>query len=209
MINNKIGNITSVKWHYVNYKYALNFWGYMRETFDANMYIVKEMVEIEDKQGNITNTYPFRNFDESMLKDKKYAYVYLQEGKIFIRNLFDSSNDKGFKQKNTFFEDEISGRFLLDDTNNMLLSYLNLGYQDGIQSLDDTGIISPREIVHYCVEYEVYENVGMFGLEYCVKLESEIKSLNERLKQVEKIVEEKLLNNDVKKNTNNKWFNLL
>jgi hypothetical protein len=79
MINNKIGNITRVKWHYVNYKYALNSWGYMRETFDANMYIVEEMIEIKDEQGNITNTYPVRNFDESMLKDKKYAYVYIEE----------------------------------------------------------------------------------------------------------------------------------
>lgn len=190
---NKIGNITSVKWHYVNYKYALNSWGHMRNTFNETMYIVEEMVEIKDEQGNITNTYPVRSFDENMLKDKKYAYVYLEEGKIYIRNLFDSSNDKGFKQKNTFFEDEISGRFLLDDTNNLLLSYLDLGYQNN----------SNNHILYYCVEYEVYENVDLFGLEYCVKLESEIKSLNERLKAVE----EKLLNNNVKKNRNNMWFN--
>lgn len=188
---NKIGNITSVKWHYVNYKYALNSWGHMRNTFNETMYIVEEMVEIKDEQGNITNTYPVRSFDENMLKDKKYAYVYLEEGKIYIRNLFDSSNDKGFKQKNTFFEDEISGRFLLDDTNNLLLSYLDLGYQNN----------SNNHILYYCVEYEVYENVDLFGLEYCVKLESEIKSLNERLKAVE----EKLLNNNVKKT--NTWFN--
>ena len=134
---NKIENITRVKWHYVNMKYAPNSWGHSRNTFDENMYIVEKMVEIKDKQGNITNTYPVRNFDETMLKDKKYAYVYLDEGKIYIRNLFDSSNSQGFEQKNTFFEDEISGRFLLDDTNNLLLSYLNLGYEGRIKSLDD------------------------------------------------------------------------
>lgn len=195
MINNKIGNITRVKWHYVNYKFALNSWGHRRETFDENMYIIEEMVEIKNKQGNITNTYPFRNFDESMLKDKKYAYVYLEEGKIYIRNLFDSSNSEGFKQKNTFFEDEISGRFLLDDTNNLLLSYLNLGYDDKITNLEKR-----TDALYFCVEYEVYENVDMFGLEYCVKLESEIKSLNERLKTVEK-----MLNNNIKKN--GAWFN--
>jgi len=198
---NKIGNITRVKWHYGNMKYAPNSWGHARNTFDENMYIVEKMVEIKDKEGNIINTYPVSTFDESMSNDKKYAYVYLDEGKIYIRNLFDSSNSQGFQQKNTFFKDEISGRFLLDDTNNLLLSYLNLGYVDKIKSLDD----KHNHILYYCVEYEVYENVDMFGLEYCVKLESEIKSLNERLKAVEKIVEDKLLTNNVKKNGT--WFN--
>lgn len=32
MIN--IGNITKVKWHYDDYKYALNSWGHARVTFD-------------------------------------------------------------------------------------------------------------------------------------------------------------------------------
>ena len=45
MINNKIGNITSVKWHYVNYNYALNSWGHKRETFDENMYIVEKWLK--------------------------------------------------------------------------------------------------------------------------------------------------------------------
>jgi len=102
----------------------------MRETFDENMYIVEEMVEIKDKEGNISNTYPIRNFDESTLKDKKYTYVFLKEEKIFIRNLFETSISQGFKQKNTFFKNEISGRFLLDDTNNLLLSYLHPPLRD-------------------------------------------------------------------------------
>lgn len=200
---NKIGNITRVKWHYVNRKIALNTWGHYRETFDvsSNCNDIEDIVEIKDKHGNINNSYEVRTIGDKMSIDKNYAYVYLEEGKIYIRNLFDSSNSQGFKQKNTFFKDEISGRFLLDDTNNLLLNYLNLGYVDKIKSLDD----KHNHILYYCVEYEVYENVDMFGLEYCVKLESEIKSLNERLKAVEKIVEEKLLNNNVKKNGT--WFN--
>lgn len=199
---NKIGNITSVKWHYVNRKYN-NSWIHCKETFDYNMYIVKQTVEIKDEEGNITNKYPVINIDESMLGDKKYAYVYIEKGKIFVRNLFDSSNNKGFNQKNTFFEDNISGRFLLDDTNNMLLSYLKLGYEDRIKSLDDS-----NDILYYCVEYEVYNNIDVFSLDYCVKLELELKELNERLKSVEKIIEENLLINNVKKN-NNRLFNFI
>lgn len=37
----------------------------------------------------------------------------------------------------------------------MLLIYLNLCFQDGIQSLHDKN----NHILHYCIEYEVYENV--------------------------------------------------
>lgn len=195
MINNKIGNITSVKFHYVNYKYALNSWGHMRETFDTNMYIVKEMDEQGNITGNITNTYPVRNFDESMLKDKKYAYVYIEKEKIYIRNLFDSSDSKGFKQKNTYFEDEIYGRFLLDDTNNMLLSYLNLGYDCKINSLKDR--VDP---IYYCVEYELLEGVNMDILIYCVKLDNKVKELNDRIT----FIEQKIIKNE--EQSNKRWF---
>lgn len=192
---NKIGNIISVKWHYVNCKYALNSWGHRRDTFDENMYIVEKMVEIKDKEGNITNTYPVRNFDESMSNDKNYAYVYIEEGKIKIRNLFDSSNSQGFEQKNTFFEDEISGRFLLDDTNKMLLSYLNLGYECKINSLEDR--VDP---IYYCVEYELLEGVNMDILCYCVELENKVKELNVRVTSIE----QKIIKNE--EQTNKRWF---
>ncbi len=88
----------------------------MKEEIPESFY--QALLEIKDKEGNITNTYPIRNFDESTLKDKKYTYVFLEEEKIFIRNLFETSISQGFKQKNTFFKNEISGRFLLDDIRN-------------------------------------------------------------------------------------------
>lgn len=84
--------------------------------------------------------------------NKNYAYVYLDQGKIYIRNLFDSSNPLGFSQKNTWFEDDISGKFELDDTNNLLLSYLG----------------NTPSVLYVCVEYEPYNNHDVSVLLYDV-----------------------------------------
>ena len=192
---NKIGNITKVKWHYCHKKYAVNSWGHIRETFDKDSCIIEKQLEINDDQGNIINIYPVRQINDIMVSDRKYAYVYIEEGKIYIRNLFDSCDSKGFKQKNTYFQDEISGNFELIDTNNLLLSYLNLGYEDKIKRLEDS--VDP---IYYCVEYELLEGVNMDILHYCVKLENKVKELNERVTSIE----QKIIKNE--EQTNKRWF---
>lgn len=194
MINYKIGNITKVKWHYCSIKYAFNSWGHCRKTFDKDSNIEKQ-VEVKDDQGNITNTYPCIILNDIMLTDRKYAYVYINEGKIYIRNLFDSSDSKGFDQQNTYFQDETSGIFELNDTNNLLLSYLNLGYDREINSLEDK--VDP---LYYCVEYELLEGVNMDILHYCVKLEIKVKALNEKVTSIEQMI----IKNE--EQTKKRWF---
>ena len=192
---NKLGNITKVKWHYCNKKYAVNSWGHCRETFSTEELKIETQMEVKDDQVNIMNTYPVTKLNDIMLTDRKYAYVYIEKGKIYIRNLFDSSDSNGFDQKNTYFKDETSGEFELTDTNNLLLSYLNLGYIGEINSLEDR--VDP---IYYCVEYELLEGVNMNILNYCVKLENKVKELNERVTSIE----QKIIKNE--EQSNKSWF---
>lgn len=150
-----IGNITKVRWHYSNMKYALNSWGHRRESFDKNFYVSKQHPHLE--------TAKIIEMDESMNPDKYYAYIFIDKdnNKLRIRNLFDSKHEKGFSQKNTFFSDEIYYDLILNDTSNLLDAYLQLGNE----TKDNNWIL------HFCVEYEPTTNIDLDLLLYCSELE--------------------------------------
>jgi hypothetical protein len=162
-----IGNITNVRWHYRNAKYGYQAWGHMRETFDESCYIITKQ---EDYGYNI------RTFDNTMNPDKFYAYVEInKDGKLHIRNLFDSKHEKGFEQKNTYFRDEIYYNLFLDDTSNLLDAYLQLGNT----TKDNDWIL------HFSVEYEPTTNIDLDLIIYCSELEQIKSGLEDKLKIIE------------------------
>ncbi len=163
-----IGNITKVRWHYSNKKYALNAWGHARETFDENSYITSNHEEYN---------YTIKTFDETMNTDKYYAYIYINKynNKLLIRNLFNSKHEKGFSQKNTFFADEIYYDLFLDDTSNLLDAYLELGNETKDNTL----------ILHFCVEYESNTSIDLDLLLYCSELEHIKSNLEDKLRLID------------------------
>lgn len=176
-----IGNITKVRWHYVNHKYGYMAWGHMRESFDKNSYISKQHPHLE--------TAVITEMDTTMNPDKSYAYVCIDNNKLLIRNLFDSKHEKEFSQKNTFFEDELFYDLFLDDTQNLLDEYLKLGNQ----SRQD------NYLLYYCVEYEPNHNLDLDLLLYCGELERTKSELEDKLRLID-------IQNDLKINKKNKSF---
>jgi hypothetical protein len=79
----------------------------------------------------------------------------------YIRNLFESKHEKGFSQKNTYFSDDIYYDVFLEDTSNLLDSYLAL------QNVKRDN----KCILYYCVEYEPKANVDLDLILYCSELE--------------------------------------
>jgi hypothetical protein len=162
-----IGNITKVKWHYINQKYGYMAWGHARETFDENSYITTTHEEYN---------YMIKQFDETMNQDKCYAYIEInKDGKLKIRNLFNSKNEKGFSQKNTFFSDTFYYDLFLDDTSNLLDAYLKLGNET-----EDNA-----RILHFCVEYEQTMDIDLDFLLYCVELEKINSELHDKLRLID------------------------
>jgi hypothetical protein len=147
----------------------------MSETYDEEN-MIEETVETKDSDGNITDTYPSIKINEIMDTDKNYAMVSVDiHGNILVRNFFDSKHPKGFDQKNTYFADDIADKFMLSDTNNTILNYVNLG------SLKHTDIKNIEYILYYCVEYELSEGLNLDLLNYCISLERKCNDINNRL----------------------------
>lgn len=162
-----IGNITKVRWHYSNKKYGNMAWGHAKETFDDNSYITTNHEEYN---------YTIKTFDDSMNPDKCYAYVQInKDKKLHIRNLFDSKHKEGFKQKNTFFDDEIYYDLFLDDTSNLLDAYL----ESGNKTKDNIWIL------HFCVEYEPNTHIDLDLLLYCSELEHIKSNLEDKLRLID------------------------
>lgn len=183
-----IGNITRVRWHYVYRKYALESWGHIRETFDENSYIIKQHPHLE--------TATIIEMDDSMKTDKFYAYIYIdkdKDSKLHIRNLFDSKHEKEFSQKNTFFVDEIYYDLFLDDTSNLLDTYLQLGNE----TKDN------NRILHFCVEYEPTTNIDLDLLIYCSELEHIKCDLENKLRLID--IQNDLKTNKAKKSLSFFW----
>jgi hypothetical protein len=163
-----IGNITKVKWHYVSRGLGRGHWGYVRES-----YVPEEMYKPFSP-----NTIHIE-LDNTMDKNKNYAYVYLNYGEIYVRNLFDNKNPEGFNQKNTYFVDDCSGMFMLKDTNNKLLEYIKKGNAKTEDLLDQ------HMEEYYCVEFEEKEGINKGLLDYIVLINLKFKSLESRLEKVE------------------------
>lgn len=170
-----LGNISKVRWHTYFSKIAINTYGHMAETYDEEN-MMEEIIENRDSNGNITEIYPLIKLNEIMDIDKNYAMVSIDiEGNILVRNLFDSKHPKGFDQKNTYFADDIADKFMLSDTNNILLNYVKL------DNPEYTDIKKIDHILYYCVEYELSEGVNLNFLNYCISLERKYNDINNKL----------------------------
>jgi hypothetical protein len=168
-----IGNITKVRWHYVNRKYGHMAWGHMRECFDKDFYISKQHPHLE------TVIY---EMDDKMNPDKFYAYILIDKNnKLIIRNIFDSKNEKGFSQKNTFFSDEIHYDLILNDTSNLLDKYLKLGNCSREEN----------DLLYFCVEYEPNKQFDIDLLLHCAEIANEKTKLQENLRQISNAKSEK------------------
>ncbi len=172
--NFTIGNITKVRWHIHLHEISEDNYCHMSETYDEEN-MIEETVETKDSDG-ITDTYPSIKINEIMDIHKNYAMVSIDiDGNISVRNFFDNKHPKGFDQKNTYFADDIADKFMLSDTNNKLLNYVNLG------SLKHTDIKNISYILYYCVEYELNEGLNINLLNYCISLECKCNDINKRL----------------------------
>jgi len=174
-----IGDILKVRWHYMCRRFANGVTGYVRES-----YVPKEMYNCDKDSAKLDldleiNLEIDLDIDDTMDENKNYAYVYLKYGKIYVRNLFNSKDEKGFNQKNTYFEDKCSGMFCLEDTNNLLLEYIKKGYK----KTED--LFEEHMENHYCVEYCMKEGVNIWILEYIANLQLKCDNLEARLKKLE------------------------
>lgn len=134
-----IGNITNVKWHYMNKKMFKNTLGHVRETYNSDMDM---------------------DMDTNMDTDKYYAYISINNNKLVVRNVFDSNHPKGFNQKNTYFPDELFelGMLRLEDGENKLVEYIQ-GNEHGRElyfCVEYTLIegLTP-DIINYIIELQI------------------------------------------------------
>lgn len=138
-------------------------WGHTKYTFDKQSYIQLESSTI------------FK-IDETMDPDKCYAYIYIDDnGKLAVRNLFNSKHKKRFEQKNTYFEDNLFYDLFLDDNSNLLDDYLNLGEKTRLDN----------DLLYFCVEYEPKHNLDLDLLLYCGELHHTIKNLRDKIRDFE------------------------
>lgn len=178
--NFSLGNISKVLWHTCSYKVSQYNYGHMLESF----------VEDKDSSGNITNAYPYRTLNRMMASDKNYAMVTVDNyGNIFVRNLFDSKHSEGFSQKNTYFPDDISEKFMMSDENDVLLNYIKLGYPE----LTDIKNLNKHHILYFCIEYKMNDGLNQNLLNYFILLETKMIAMNTRLTDIE--TKNKVINN--------------
>ena len=187
MIDNNfiIGNITHVRWHTRLHKISNYNYGHMAESFDENNMITEEIIDLS---GNIINTNPYITINKNMNPDKNYAMITLDKcGNIFVRNFFDSKHPEGFKQKNSYFEDDIADKFTMTDENDVLLNYIKLGYPEvtTIKNIDNHGWL------YFCVEYKISDGLNTNLLNYCILLEYKYSQIEHRVKDIEEKIDKK------------------
>jgi len=173
-IDTVIGNIQKVKWHYCRRGLGRGVHGHARESYTPEeMYITKKHPHLEDAIINEVNY--------SMDENKNYAYIYFQNEKLIVRNLFISSDPKGFGQKDTSFADDCDNMFILEDTNNLLLEYIKKGrpYVDNLrQAANDCEL-------YFCVEYDIKEGFNKGLLDYIVTMNIKYDGMENRIKHLE------------------------
>jgi hypothetical protein len=174
-----LGNIIKVRWHTRLHKISNYNYGHMAETFDEDNMITEEIIDLS---GVIVNTNPYITLNKNMNPDKNYAMITLDKcGNIFVRNFFDSKHPEGFKQKNSYFQDDIADKFMMSDENNVLLNYIKLGYAEvtTIKNIDN------GHWLYFCVEYKINDGINHNLLNYCISLENKYRQLDNRLKDIE------------------------
>lgn len=185
-----IGNITRVKWHYYLHGLGLGTYGHCRASYTPDeMYIITPHPHLKDaiiKEAN-----------DEMDENKNYAYVCIKNKEIFIRNLFNSSDPKGFSQKNTYFEDDCSYLFKLNDTNNILYEYMKKGHPNMTELIDS----EIGNELYFCVEYDIEDGINKGLIDYMVLVDLKYNALESRLEKVEKEIYKK--NEGLKKKS---WF---
>ena len=185
--NFSLGNISKVLWHTCSYKVSQYNYGHSLESFDEENMIIKEIVEDKDSSGNITNTYPYRTLNKTMASDKNYAMVTLDEyGNIFVRNFFDSKHPEGFSQKNTYFSDDISDKFMMSDENDVLLNYIKLGYP----KVTDIKNLDKHYFLYFCIEYKMNDGLNQNLLNYFILLDTKMIVMKTRLTDIETKIKE-------------------
>jgi hypothetical protein len=166
-----IGNITKVRWHYKLDKISQGTYGHRQESYiPEEYYIVKPHPILKDSKIYKCN--------DTMVTDKNYAYVIVENKQILIRNLFNNKDPKGFCQKNHFFKDDCSGIFSLEDTNNILLEYLKLGNSEITELI-------PKSELYFCVEYELYNCINQGLFEYMIDISIKNKVLEKKIYEIE------------------------
>lgn len=181
-----LGNISKVRWHTSSYKVSQNNYSHMLESFDEENMIIKEIVEVKDSSDNITNTYT-RTLNKMMTSDKNYAMVKVDKyGNIFVRNFFDSKHPEGFSQKNTFFSDDISDKFMMSDENDVLLNYIKLGYP----KVTDIKNLDKHYFLYFCIEYKMNDGLNKNLLNYFILLDTKMIVMKTRLTDIETKIKE-------------------
>ena len=174
-----IGNITKVRWHSSLYKISNYNYGHLAESFDEDNMITEEIIDLS---GNIINTNPYITLNKNMNPDKNYAMITLDKcGNIFVRNFFDSKHPQGFKQKNSYFKDDIADKFMMTDENDALLNYIKLACPEvtTIKNIDND------DWLYFCVEYKINDGINPSLLNYCISLENKYSQLVNRVKDIE------------------------
>lgn len=171
-----IGNIAKIRWHTMLHKITSQDYGHIAYSYDNNN-MIQSNIEFE-----YNCDYNHSTINENMTPDKHYAMIAVNEnGEIYIRNLFDNSDPKGFHQKNTYFEDFIDDRLTLSDNNSLLLSYIKINNPNATKN--DFG-----KILYFCVEYEMNANHFNNLIKYVLAIKDHIfiKDENPEIKQENK-----------------------
>ena len=184
-----IGNIQKVKWHYRHHGLGRGIHGYACESYTPEeMYITTKHPHLND----VTMT-----MNDSMDENKNYACVFIENEELVVRNLFVSSDPKGFEQKNTYFKDNCCGMFILEDPNGLVLEYIKKGRPD----VNDLKKTEYWYELFFCVEYEIKEGFNNGLLDYIVIMNLKYNGLKSRLDKIEEEI-------GLKKDGNviNKWW---
>lgn len=173
-----IGDIVQFHWHYVLMKIRANTYGHYKQTYHT-----KKNNENNNGHDDDVN---FVVVDQDLLTtinaNSNYAFVYIKNNKIFVRNLFHSV-DEMFGHKNTYFSDHFDSgakttKYVLTDNQNKLSEYLYFIDQEQYEQ-------ELRHILYFCVEFTLYEKINKDFIHGLVEMDE---NFRKKLKDAEKIM---------------------